>query len=640
MAYSRHITPNSEDSVHQTSPGWMLTFITWYDRDPMRSSSPSDYITTKAPIVVVSDCVQVDIVSSKTSMTPAFSCVLKGGDINYSAAIAPGDFCFINVLNFDVNFRTVSKGVASIEDRAKKQQPINRYEDGFKGLYKIQSVRRSLVIDPTTGTKTLFYKIEGYAFTEFNNIIYFNPVLKLPNQDNNLALYSEFLGKTFNDNTSGKAYPSVGYLINRLVDALIGNELNPTAITAGGTRLNNNEKFQIPPSVAAMLNKKGAKFVAGITQRIIGVQVYNNTNKKAAPERGFNDYGPLSDGLLIHPLRGAAFVKPQFWTQVAVWSILRQYLNDVVNEMYTTFRVDSSGHIVPTLIVRQIPFTTNDPKMSNLGIPVSRFLNLPRWVIAPELIYQIDLGREEAARFNFVQVYGRTETASSDQNQSFLTAQSNQDNIVYDSGDIKRNGLRPIVVSSNFDYGVKLSNSGYFEAPIWTKLVADWTIGGHLKENGTIVCVGIQEPICVGDNLQLDKYIYHIEEVHHQCSIAPSGVKTFRTTLRLSNGVVDSKKASIVYPETSNTTALSTLIEDQKSILGGVYPGIGDVQYTSNRDSGGESKKNVNIPAKSPIKKNKTASGTTRAVSSDDEDLTSQNKALEAERKFKSRNKV
>ena len=71
---------------------------------------------------------------------------------------------------------------------------------------------------------------------------------------------------------------------------------------------------------------------------------------------------------------------------------------------------------------------------------------------------------------------------------------------------LKRNGLRPHVVTSEFDtFQILHIRANGFRAPGWAKIMGDALIGGHLKMSGTINFVGIAEPIAVGDNLQFDQ---------------------------------------------------------------------------------------------------------------------------------------
>jgi len=85
----------------------------------------------------------------------------------------------------------------------------------------------------------------------------------------------------------------------------------------------------------------------------------------------------------------------------------------------------------------------------------------------------------------------------------------------------------------------------------WTKKRADWMFNGHLKLSGSVSLQGIVEPICEGDNVQINDIVYHIESVSHNCSINSNGIKTFTTALQLSNGLyskgLESDKKPPVY---------------------------------------------------------------------------------------------
>ena len=153
----------------------MLTFIRWANRDPNNYTNPDGGLATTQPLVVVNDCISVTVNGSKASHTPAMHAVLRAGDINYMTAVAPGDFVFVNMVNW-------SQNLGELAERAKKLQPINELKDGFKGFFKIQSVRRTLGISPS-GAKEVVFTIDRFGFTEFNNSIYFNPHLIPPGSE-------------------------------------------------------------------------------------------------------------------------------------------------------------------------------------------------------------------------------------------------------------------------------------------------------------------------------------------------------------------------------------------------------------------------------------------------------------------------
>ena len=172
------MTDNSEDNlINQSSPTWVLTFVRWNVRDTLRAipetGVSTDLLSVRRPLVVESDCIQVTTTSNKSTLTPSMSAVLKETDENYSTAIAPGDFVFVNMLNWESDARRIVN-IA----RSTNIGPINRANDGFKGIYKVQSVRKTISVDPDTGIKQVIVRVDGYAFTEFNNSIYYNPYLR------------------------------------------------------------------------------------------------------------------------------------------------------------------------------------------------------------------------------------------------------------------------------------------------------------------------------------------------------------------------------------------------------------------------------------------------------------------------------
>jgi hypothetical protein len=256
-------------------------------------------------------------------------------------------------------------------------------------------------------------------------------------------------------------------------------------------------------------------------------------------------------------------VMPEFNNR-PLWSLLQQFLNPTINEMYTCMKPNQFGRIMPTLVARQIPFTTDafdtsvrvgrsstDVGPDDFGpsndtgkkIAVTRFSNLPRWAMHPLMFNDVDIGRSDATRFNFIHVYGQDATQAP---TTTISQQITNNPPIRDDLDIQRAGLRPYMTT------VACANANTLgKAPtVWMRLIADRLIGSHLTLNGTISSIGIFAPIMEGDNVQYDENIYHIESVNHHCSIGMDGAKDFTTILTLSNGLRDTEKAgdAPIYP--------------------------------------------------------------------------------------------
>jgi hypothetical protein len=241
---------------------------------------------------------------------------------------------------------------------------------------------------------------------------------------------------------------------------------------------------------------------------------------------------------------------PEF-TNRPLYQILQQYCNPAINETYTALRVNPDGRIMPTLVFRQIPFTTEAFQVpyvakrvassdlsledSDIGLPplmttVTRFLSLPRWAIPPVMITALDVGRSDATRTNFVHVYGASSLL---QNNVPVQYQMVNNPPRIDHLDVQRSGMRSY--SATVECWV---DDQVGKAPaVWMDLVADRMIGSQYTLNGTLHCFGIQSPIAEGDNTEIAGVAFHIESVAHNFAMHPDGKKTWSTSLTLTNGM-------------------------------------------------------------------------------------------------------
>lgn len=583
-AYTVNINPEGsglgeDGGVHQSSPTWVLTFVRWDYRDTLRTPT-SDPFHIRNPVVVENDCVQVSVTTSKGTLTPSMSATLVQTDINYETAIAPGDFVFVNMLNWESDARRVA-------DAARSGNALNGTQDGFKGLFKVQGVRKTLQTDPVTGTRTLVFRIDGFAFTEFNNTIYFNPNLINQKSLNNAGLFISDIATAWASFASRAGKPFVQEIMAFLIQNLIGLGVNPKAANAGGLVVSPNVHFLMPYQVGKYLGLDSVTSAKDIYSYIFGIQQYSGASDSAVDlSTGLNPSNLQTQeaypGFFYTDIecRGNTILKPEYWNQVKLWSILNQYTNAPLNELYTCFRVSPDNTVLPTVVFRQIPFTSEDFVTQKLGIqddnarsiPVTRFLTLPRWKISPDFVMAIDIGKDEAARVNFVQYYAKSNFSDKGIDISGETAAKNY---VYDSNDIKRSGLRPYIVQVQFD---DLPGNLVQSGPIWARVVGDAVIGGHLKLNGTISCPGMVDPIAVGDNLEFDNTVYHIEQIVHTCVVNPSnGIKAFRTSISVSHGVsINSSDQGTVYSEMAFADAYASRSND--NTIAQILPGVSEAQ--------------------------------------------------------------
>ncbi|NJL26275.1 MAG: hypothetical protein HC902_14735, partial [Calothrix sp. SM1_5_4] len=215
---------------------------------------------------------------------------------------------------------------------------------------------------------------------------------------------------------------------------------------------------------------------------------------------------------------GSIYWSAPMWSNRTAWDILNDYLNPVVNEMYTCLRINPSssgkGKIQPTIMVREQPFSTGlfnwikDPDREKLiqqatqgkkqevrtkdkdpksNKPRTFYCNLPRWIIDESIIKSLNVSTNEGQRVNFVQVWGTSVNAmtagmpSNEINSAevYRANQMNVGNWYVDSADVSRHGLRSDISESPYDF----VRDGVFgtRTPIWARMRADWMFNGHLK---------------------------------------------------------------------------------------------------------------------------------------------------------------
>lgn len=580
MAYIRDIKPNSFDS-HQTAGGaYMLTFLRWGNRDT-KNYSDSDFLALREPMIVINDCVNIGLTLSKKSHIQSVQFIMMAGDINYSTAVHPGDFVFVNMLESDAKlFGKNGSPQAPTEDslysRAASKKAINKKDDGFKGIFKVQQSRRMMTTG-ADGKKRYFFQIQAAAFTEFNQIIYFNSYLyDAKEREGDKYQLGAGVARDHSDQIN-KEPLSMRETFKKMVSYLIG-----TGFPANFAQQNQsisrsfNYNFLMPSEIGQLLGIGSVKRAADIFTYYTGIQEF----RANAPtdEQGLNPVG-TRNGTYIDSgpsPRGTTVIIGEYWNQVAAWSIINQYANTTLNELYTAFKLSPEGNVLPSVVYRQKPFTSRHFKSQFPNYKATEFLNLPRWRIDPDLIFDYSFGKEEVARINFVQIIGKSRGIPL---TSELALQASMQGFGIDGDDVKRNGLKPYITVCDFDFPLgNGKDKTEIQAPGWNQLVFDWLNNGHLKENGTITCTGLEAPIACGDNLQIDDIVYHIEEITHTMTTDPEGMKHFETALKLSYGVdTASNELAPFYPQMRFDHTNDERTNDYQN-GDGVLPGVSDDQ--------------------------------------------------------------
>lgn len=586
-----------------SAPHWCLAVwrlglpITW-DRgaraSASRDSTEGVKLRSPGPLVVADDCVHLSVQRQKASHVKSLTATLQHSDTNYLLEILPGDW----VAAWMVQGRDVLQNLIT---RLKRGEACNNFDDGLKFVGRAEDVFVDDDREPG-GVRTTRYSLRAYGFREFDTRVFYDHHLASKTFSEN-ASPADWLGRigldihkyfTLNNEDVREMEDNCHRLIPIFVEIMLGRgvaeTVNPDiqeeedarrlrAFHGGGPAGDKSAPFAYlaPTEVGKALgrrsrdDRRGAAVLAyaDLLDVVVGVQTYEAAGqdqdwRQLVPKI---DYGnDLTNGNQLYtgdPLMGAFLPNAVDFMDRPIWSILQQFLNPEVNEMYTVLKVGDSGKIVPQLVLRQIPFTTEvlADKFQNLGgadlgnsaltpgstpkgdrfdelvqrarTKVTPFMSLPRWVLAPSLVRRVQVGRSDATRTNFVHVYGIDANSGHPAQQQYIF-QLVQNPPLEDGLDIQRSGLHTHMSTTACRI---LDQAGHVPST-WMELIADYRMGSHLTLSGSIQCaVGIQAPVAEGDNLEFDGVVYHIEGVADTASIGPDGRRTWTTSFQVSNGL-------------------------------------------------------------------------------------------------------
>lgn len=490
--------------------------------------------TKSIALDIASDIISCTISKSKAQPVGSFTLLLSAGDINYHHAIHPGDHIFIWMKrNRVVNMR---KGKNTLIDDSIANNDVS---SGLK-LYGVITGVRRLFRAETNGRKTLVYQITGKDFGYFFEAsVYYNAAATGLISDTKVFEMTGF-------GTFG-APRAPDEMVRKLVDVYLGVGLPGATlkITRNGQTQERNiaENLQmfVPPGTQDIFGQ-GLTFTDVLKKRIGIEKYYTGIIPTTEPMNGYKPF---------HIDVGSNY---------PLWSALQAYSNPTINEMFLDLKIaevtDTEGRITkklfPTFTFRQIPFTSNKAAsayaVSDKLITYSEFTNLPRIKIPEKFVLSEDLGRGDHERFNFIELFG---IYGGGDDLVTVPLQMLQGNYAIDVASVKRYGLRPIIMRT--DYPQVDKNFLQKAAPDfkdvtatmvakWINLLADWYLGAHTLESGSIQCIGIEEPLSIGDNIELSRQkgvseLYHVEGYTHTYVVEPErGSKTFRTSIEVTRG--------------------------------------------------------------------------------------------------------
>jgi len=518
-----------------------LAYPSTYKRSTSKSfdSDPTKGVKLEKPLILFDSVQSVNVSHTKNNHVGSLNAVLYPTE-EYLSLINPGDYIFCWMVNSEAKY-------LSIIERLTKKKPANQFTDGLKFYGRVNAIREQIQQAPD-GARSARFILNANSFTELDATFFYEQHLSTLKEGlaTQLSQLNLDLDKII-DTQQGYRGVVPNLMIVALIDIFLGKGIksnlasgltDPELKSTFGTE--GDYAHILPEDVGLVINKtlKSGKALktADTLEVVHGIQRYSNNALSSDPKDSKAVAGSFQPentdsedsrrGTKEDLLGRNSPIPPEFINQ-SLWSVCQQYLNRACNEMYATLRVNAGGDIVPTVVVRQMPFSTD---AANAPVTLTYFSNLPRWVVPEVIVRNTDIGRSDALRFNFVHVYGVSDTVSARN----VTQQMVDAPPKYDEMDIARSGLRPFMMTVPCWVDETKEAQGPEK---WMGVITDFIMGQHMTLTGSLTTVGIQSPICIGDNLEWDSIVYHIESVSHSCAMAPDGHKTFSTTLGLTHGI-------------------------------------------------------------------------------------------------------
>lgn len=620
MYFPQYQIKSNNEQHHSISPSWLVLFVRFAEPNTFSVKNVDNLLATRplSQSIVENDCVYVSIDNSKNNVLKTCHLTLKNSDTMWFRVVTPGDWVVVWIHEDERTIKNHSKLLAFGDPTQFKNQLCN-WNSGLKFLGRVNNIsfRDSVSADGLRATLT---NITCISFMEFNTSAYylyghlttpqydqskdsikFGEQIKSPNNSFLEFSWTQEYTKSkiaaLRENWAQEYYnlflrPNKNKKIFSVSPDSLFKFFFFTALSVTSDFGENNAKglgvravhdaIRIPKIIGAILNKPNATFLIEIFNCYIGVQDYVHPTV-SAPWRAFvpnftkNPNAPF----FYEPkderrrLKGESVFTPPRWNNQSIWSILTQFSNNLLNELYSSLRISPDNTITPSIILREKPFTTgllfatqklftslhptattqsvvqnslNSKTRNTVRSLISKnkfsfFQNLPRWVIHPSRVSNFEMHFSNN-RVNLCQVWGLSSAALLNtvniNADSIMAAQAVSGNAVYNLMDIRRHGLYADINESSWDLGASGGEHSVSNAPLWAAMRAGWLMNSALLATGSITMSGVSEPIAEGDNLQYQDYLFHVESVAHRAGITSSGKKFFYTTVLLSNGVLAS----------------------------------------------------------------------------------------------------
>lgn len=562
-----------EKDIHTQQVFWLCVVLPYKIVDPLDrqkltttgvpglldvtlSSAKNKSVEIDGVYVLDSDVVAWSVSSNKATPHANLGMSLRVGKTDWLQKLSSGDWClfwaFDNKADYERILNAVRQNYSPLIDSDFKSQgegksttaALNDFNSGLKFVGQINSIRQSFSRNGASGAINSNYEVTARSFTEFNAVLFFDPITAF-----HFKTYTQFLGNygvtldtLFSSSKENAGFLNVTKFIPNIANIILGTDPNQVGDSAesGFPNLKDSpdKKLLVPDALIKMLGADGSR-VVDIHRYYSGRQTYQPSTDKAS------QLVPVLSGnhgnIFYTPNKFSDLILPSTFDMKgsSAWGIMKGYANEPINELFTAIKPDPLGSLMPSIIFRTNPLSSDDLARSlesTGGTNITPFSQYPAWDLDLSIVTDYNLGKSDDARINYLQI------STSDVISNAKNLQTEQSQKIFSPPatvltDIERHGLRMYVQkvpARAFDRTITPQKN---KARVYTAIMGDILLDSHLKYSGSVSMEGVQLPISHGDNCIISGMLAHIEAVSHSGHIDGEGFKSFETRLSVSHGI-------------------------------------------------------------------------------------------------------
>lgn len=497
--------------------------IVWNYDDRIGNEGVKDVNSAKETIISTLSCISIQTAKTKGNPAGTFQLTLAPFK-NWVSTLTAGSWCAVLMSNKKITPQSLQKADPSM----------------VKMIGKIETVRCDT--QQVGEQRQTRYLVSGTDWGHiFNNVLYVDNLLAAANEPRSqgnsaaVAIRNALFGKG-NSPQSFAVNDNLRTLLN-----IFGNNLS--GFTDAGNEINRLAKsiydFVMPQEMVnffGFVGPNGKKSKENVLTRVLNLK----TGKLVSPDK--YDDKPEAFG----------FIDP-FTMQGtnSFWQILLDNSNPALNEMYNEIQWTSNGPAL-TLYNRIKPFSF---KSSSDGMNSIRsmFQNIKTHIIDDVTVISVNAGTNWRDKYNFIEI--KPQFPDFDIISNWTKQKTQQ----ADEDAFNREGFRPLIVGTK-QFPVSQSGKTFDPDQLksWSLLMREWYFDTHRLLNGTIVIVGTNEYIAVGNNIRFDaglinptpninkasnnakknQYILaHVEGVSHSFTVGDDGARLYTTTIQFVRGI-------------------------------------------------------------------------------------------------------